>query len=126
MNKYSEHVMLLCEKHDITVGSHSRGGRAFRKSRLVNIRPVKSAITYAVALHEIGHVLGKKQSSSYSLEKETYAWLWAIDNAIEWSPTMEKKMAKCMQSYVDWAESRQYRKVPPRLPPANHPLWELI
>lgn len=70
------HIKELCAAHQVEVGSHSRGGRAFRKTRRVDIRPVKSAVTYAVALHEIGHILGKNQTRS-CLERETGAWQWA-------------------------------------------------
>ena len=94
------HIDELTAEHGITVGDHSRGGRAWRKSKRINIRPVKTAITYAVALHEIGHVVGPKQSGR-RLERELAAWQWARQNAKAWSPAMTAKAAKGLNSYIN-------------------------
>ncbi len=66
----AKHIEGLCAAHQIEVSSHSRGGRAYRRTRRVDIRPVRSAVTYAVALHEFGHILGENQTRS-CLERET-------------------------------------------------------
>ncbi len=124
-NKMKNHVLEVCKTNNIAIGSHSSGGRASRKSRCINIRPVKSSITYCVALHEIGHILGSKQSS-YRLEAEAYAWQWAIDNAKTWTAPMNRKMKKCLMSYVSWAQSKQYRKNAPRIPDKDHVIWKLL
>jgi hypothetical protein len=120
------HVAAVCKEHGIEIGSHSRGGRAWRRGRHIAIRPVKSAVTYAVALHEIGHVLGKWQSRP-RLESETGAWLWARENAICWLPRMDATMRKAMDSYLAWARARQGRTHGrPVLPPSHHTFWLLI
>lgn len=125
MNNYAQHIESICKYNNISIGTHSGGGRAWRKSRHINIRPVKSAITYAVAIHEIGHILGDKQSS-YRIEKETYAWKWAIDNAMEWTPSMQAKMKKCLSSYLEWALRNQNRKNAPVIPDDCHIFWDLL
>jgi hypothetical protein len=128
------HVAAVCKENRIVIGSHSRGGRAWRVPRgaptdhrgRINIRPVKSAVTYAVALHEIGHVLGKWQSRP-RLESEAGAWLWARENARCWTPRMDATMRKAMDSYLAWARARQDRKHGrPVLPPSHHAFWLLI
>lgn len=120
VKKYEEHIADICFKHDIVVGTHSSGGRAFKKSRRINIRPIKSSITYAVALHEIGHILGPDQSKT-RLEKEAGAWLWAKANATEWTEPMQKKMVQCLKSYARWSERHMTMKAPPK----DHAFWTL-
>lgn len=102
MGVFSEHIDWLCRKHEITIDSHSRGGRAFRKQKHINIRPVKTSVTYAVALHEIGHVVGPQ--SGCRMNKEIQAWKWAKDNALAWIEPMENKRLKSLNSYKVWAE----------------------
>lgn len=114
------HIKELCAAHQIEVGSHSRGGRAFRKTRRVDIRPVKSAVTYAVALHEIGHILGKNQTRS-CLERETGAWQWAKKAALFWDGRMEEKMRLCLVSYYR-AACRRKRMI---LPGTDHDFWQM-
>lgn len=111
----------ICKIEDIQVESHSRGGRAYRRKRLIKIRPVKSEITYAIALHEIGHILGKRQSGT-RLDKEVGAWEWAIEHAHRWTLPMTRTMRRCLQSYKDAAESRpRWRK-----PDADHPIHAML
>jgi hypothetical protein len=66
---------------------------------LVSIPPIKSVITYAVALHEIGHVLGRYQRSRSTLVRGRWAWAWAQSNAINWTPAMARTMERS-QWYV--------------------------
>jgi len=117
----AEHIATICAQHEIVIGSHTSGGRAFRKSRRIKIRPVKSAVTYAIALHEIGHILGKRQSGN-RIDKEVGAWEWAKTNAIEWTPVMTKTMTRCLSSYLRWTQ-RSKRAVKPE---SGHPVYALI
>lgn len=116
------HIAQLCMRHNVAVGTHSRGGNASRRGRFINIRPVKSAITYAVALHELGHVLGPWQSQP-RLYKEAGAWKWALENAVTWSASMQKTMVRSLTSYLNW-QRRRPKYV--RLPEADHDFWRLI
>ncbi len=115
---YAAHITRLCKIEDIAVESHSRGGRAYRRDRRIKIRPVKSAITYAIALHEIGHILGPRQSGT-RLDKEVGAWEWAQEHALEWTDAMTGKMRDCLQSYL-----RKVKRSPHmRQPYAGHPIF---
>lgn len=114
------HIKDLCGAHQIEIGSHSRGGRAFRKTRRIDIRPVKSAVTYAVALHEIGHILGKNQKRP-CLERETGAWKWAKKTSLFWDGRMEEKMRLCLASYYR-AACRRKRMV---MPGPDHDYWQM-
>lgn len=117
-----DHIDALCARHDVRMGRHSRGGNASRRGRFINIRPVKSAITYAVALHELGHVLGQYQSQP-RLYKEAGAWKWALENALVWTPPMQKTMLRSLGSYLKW-QRRRHKFV--RLPETGHAFWMLL
>ena len=38
---YAAHIARICKIEDIEVGHHSSGGRAWRRKRRINIRPLK-------------------------------------------------------------------------------------
>lgn len=120
-DQYAAHVARICKIEDISVDSHSSGGRAYRRQRRVKIRPVKSDITYAVAMHELGHILSSGQRGT-RLDKEADAWMWAKAHALEWTPAMQAKMRDCLKSYLDKAARS------PRMKAANaeHPIHKLM
>jgi len=64
--------------------------------------PVRSEVSYAVALHEIGHIKGRYQKSVDMLVREQAAWQWARDNALVWTPQMERRAAEALA----WIEAR--------------------
>ena len=99
------HIFLIASENNIEIAGHSSGGRAYRRSRRVKIRPVKSPVTYAVALHEFGHVLGR--NSGRRVDKEVQAWEWAKANALVWTRRMNDTKRDALQSYVKWAERKQ-------------------
>lgn len=117
----AEHIERICKIEDIQIASHTHGGRAFRRNRLIKIRPVKSEITYAVAMHEIGHILGPRQSGT-RIDKEVGAWEWAIKHAHRWTPPMSRKMRSCLQSYLAKIERSPHM----RKPSPDHPVFALI
>jgi hypothetical protein len=41
------------------------------------IRPIRSPRAYAVALHEIGHIIGRYQMKKSVMVRERWAWEWA-------------------------------------------------
>lgn len=120
---YAEHITRICKIEDIEVVSHSSCGRAWRKKRRIAIRQVKTAITYAVALHEIGHILGPRQTGKNTrLDKEVGAWEWAQQSAIEWTDVMDKQRSKSLRSYLAWSErSKQAKRLT-----NDHPIHALI
>ena len=94
------HIDALCKHHRI--GVHYKPGRrayAWQIERRIQTQPVVSDNTYAVALHEIGHILGKWQTRGVMLG-EVGAWRWAKSNALVWTPAMNRKMRDCVETYV--------------------------
>ena len=65
----------------------------------VQIPPVRSAITFATALHEIGHILGQYQNSRSVMVRERWAWKWARTNALVWTPAMERHAIDSLKWY---------------------------
>jgi hypothetical protein len=66
---------------------------------------VRSAVSYATALHEIGHVKGRHQKSRSVMVRERWAWRWARENALIWTDAMERSATKALA----WYEARQLR-----------------
>lgn len=76
------------------------GGREVREVH--NILPVKDEVSYATALHEIGHILGRYQQSRFVVVYERWAWHWAWDWAQQhatWTPAMEEERRLRMAEY---------------------------
>jgi hypothetical protein len=125
------HVQQLCEAHGVERRSGGRGlayrrGPAGRRRPGIRIPPIKSQVTYAVALHELGHLLGPGRSGT-RLEKEAAAWRWALANSIvPLSDHARRSAGSRLRSYVTWAELRQHRMRPPRIPPSGSPFWTLL
>ena len=66
-------------------------------------------VSYAAALHEIGHLRGRYQHSS-TLARERWAWEWARANALTWTPVMENNARKAMKWYSRHANSIAQRR----------------
>lgn len=112
---YEEHIDALLTEHGIAVDWRDRtSARSWRRSRRVRLERVQGASSYAMALHEIGHVVGRQ--SGRRLDKETQAWRWAEENAIEWTDGMARLAARCIETYLRWCE----RKARAWVPPQNH------
>ena len=103
----AEHVRDLALANRVTVeetpGSYR--GRAWRRLRRIRIAPVKSGSTYAIALHELGHVVGPQTGNR--LNREWQAWEWAKAQCPAWTPAMEQKMQASLQSYLRWCQRRK-------------------
>jgi hypothetical protein len=112
---YAAHISELCERlgarHiriEVLEGSYSTRDP---EPRIVT-PPVKDALTYWVALHELGHLACEHEPhadffgvSTRTLEKEGEAWLWALENARE--PMQPDTAARCvsfLQTYLRAAE----------------------
>jgi hypothetical protein len=91
-----EHVLAILTDHEITYSFHPRKAWAAVDIWEVQIQPIKSALSYATALHEIDHLLGRHRHSRRSLVRERDAWNWARRNAQIWTPTMERHAEKCL------------------------------
>ena len=99
------HIQELCAVEKISVSYQSLTETTPRYSaipsrRHITIRPTKNTGYYVSALHEIGHILGDDQShKNTTKEKEIGAWIWAMLQAIVWTETADRVMAKALQSY---------------------------
>jgi hypothetical protein len=129
------HIDDLCRRHGITrVSGHGRAviirvtHRDGRSERRLEIRvpPVRGQVSYFVALHEIGHLVGNGRSGR-RLEREAAAWRFALGEALV-APTdaTRRRIGKRLRSYVTWAELRARRRHPPFVPPAHDPFWQLL
>lgn len=125
--RMAAHVDRLAARHNIRIGSHSRGGRASPLERQIDIRPVRSTVTYAIALHEIGHVVGRGRSGP-RLESEAAVWRWAIRNALPGTVdhVFAAKVRESLASYRDWAVRRGQGPGCPKLPAHDHTFWTLL
>jgi hypothetical protein len=70
---------------------------ANHETETLRLHPIKSEAAYAVALHEIGHL--RQGLGEDVLLDERRAWDWARDNALIWTPTMEREAKRSMASY---------------------------
>jgi len=123
------HVEELCAEHGIELTGASARGRAirWRGGRLeISIPPIRGQVSYFIALHEIGHLVGRGRSAP-RLESEANAWLWALQNAaFEPTEATLRSISKRLNGYLAWAQNRQYRRVPPRIPEDNHVFWRML
>lgn len=106
-----EHIESLALTHGVTVDWHKRtNARAWRKTRKVRLQFIKTTSHYAIALHELGHVLGCNYGSRCN--KERQAWEWALAKAIPQSFDGDawKTVYTSLFSYIEWAGARQYRQ----------------
>jgi hypothetical protein len=104
INDMVDHVESLCRSHEIALyylQNRSEKSYALREVSEIFVAPIKSAVSYVVALHEIGHVLGRHQESRRCMVRERWAWDWAKRNALVWTPVMEKHADGSLKWYAD-------------------------
>jgi hypothetical protein len=97
------HIEELCNQHEIDIEFTRRSRRGLQAYaagpfQLICIPPIRSAVSYATALHEIGHILGPLQWAGV-LKREEGAWRWAERNALIWTDAMERDRQRCMAWY---------------------------
>jgi hypothetical protein len=80
--------------------------------RAAFVAPITDEITYAVAMHELGHAVAPagclrfaQQSVTRSslITEELAAWEWARHMALDWSPTMHHVATLALRAY-GWTE----------------------
>ena len=122
MERLMNHVEVICRDNNILMSRHNgRTSRAFRNYKgtgrnKISVKRINTYLTYAVAMHELGHLLGPYQRSHDILERETGAWMWAKDNAIVWMPCMTKGMIFRLGTYL-----KAHGK-----PNEQHIIWTLV
>jgi hypothetical protein len=95
------HAEQLCFEHQIVWNRNlKRRAYALREIEEIHTPPIRSPISYATVLHEIGHILGRHQTSRRVMVRETWAWNWARPNAIVWTPAMERSATKALAWYA--------------------------
>ncbi len=111
------HIERLLAQHEIRhywiKGTAAADAYALRDSVFgdrIGIPRVRGELTYALALHEIGHILGAHQNSPDVMTREREAWRWARDNAIKWTPKMEHYAARLLLSYERWEQEARTRE----------------
>ena len=123
------HIEDLCREYGIDLVGSSARGRAirWRGGRLeISIPPIRGQVSYFIALHEIGHLVGKGRSAP-RLESEANAWLFALEHsAVEPTQATLRSISRRLRGYLEWARNRQHRRVPPRIPERDHPFWSLL
>jgi hypothetical protein len=90
--------------------------------RIAIVSPIVDETTYAVALHELGHLiapLGVLRTSvagnphNLMRDEEDAAWSWARHHALIWTPVMDR--------VAQWAEAT-YQQQPRRVDPVEPPV----
>jgi hypothetical protein len=115
---FQAHVDTIAREAGVCVDYRERtAGRSWRRTRRIRICRVRSAVTYAIALHELGHVLGR--NSGRRLDKEVQAWEWAKRHALTWTKPMRTCAARCVASYLRWCVRKRGAWVPPH----THGAW---
>ena len=97
------HIQEICALNKIKVNYQSMYEIvpiywANKKKREIQIRPTKNTGYYVSALHEMGHIIGDNQDLDL-IAKELWAWIYAKETAMVWTPTAERIMRKSMDSY---------------------------
>jgi hypothetical protein len=128
---FDRHVDELCELHGIVRLEGSRGRAEVhrgngRRTIAIRIPPVRGQVTYFVALHEIGHLVGRGRSGT-RLEREAAAWRFALrESRVQPTDACRRRLGRRLRSYVTWAELRQHRRRPPVLPQPGSDFWRLL
>lgn len=123
------HIKALCNHHGIEWNATSRRGKAIRwrgGRREIAVPLIRGQVSYFIALHELGHLVGKGRSAP-RLEAEANAWIWALENsAVEPTAATLRSISRRLRGYLAWAKNRQHRKHPPRIPAPDHEFWALL
>jgi hypothetical protein len=113
VHAYREHVVALCQKLSVkSTYAVTYFGQAYAWGTLkeVELRPINSEFSYAIALHELGHcarpcekshvrVTMGKHKETCCVRCELAAWRWAIDHAIRWDKDSHEALCHGLTSY---------------------------
>jgi hypothetical protein len=129
--KLAQHAREIARTFNITLDESLPPGRRAGANpvlRVILCEPITTEEAYAVAMHEMGHILhpngyvrgetrssGPLQEHRFKLLEEDAAWEWARHYALDWSPTMEH-IAQVTRSTYDTV----YRQM------ENSPLYQVL
>lgn len=110
---FISHVKDITEKNGIGVVVIETRFPKFRANitkRNIEISGVNGPLSYAAAMHEIGHIIVEGPNfNPYSyismplderFKMETDAWDWAKENCLEWTPDMDRLKSACLHTYA--------------------------
>jgi hypothetical protein len=104
------HVVGLLQRHEIEFTWCRRPTKAWGAQEIWEVSSADQVgNSYATALHEIGHILGRHQGSRMTMVRERWAWGWAQENALAWTERMEKDRLDSL----DWHATHSPRIHPP-------------
>lgn len=124
---------------EVRWGDISRGaayGRANQVTGVIRMQApcIRNADDYATLVHEYGHLLGPWQSKRgvrYSKPKsgrmveECGAWVWGMENAVAWTPKMERHVQRHLGYLARRAARKSWRGNRFVVPGARHVFWKL-
>lgn len=117
LKKAKAHIRGLMLCYDlIRVDTHLSDAYVDIKAGIVFAPSVRDEETYAVLLHEIGHVVTFRRGQ-HQIEMETLAWQWAKKTAVQWTRTMTEVVRESLETYLI---SRRNK-----LMPLGHPIYTL-
>ena len=112
------HFLELCQAQgpDFSVYWCKRLSQAYavREAEEITIAPILSAVSYATALHELGHLKGRYQNSPLVIVRERWAWRWARSASLIWTPAMERCATDSLASYAAKIDARSRGNRPAR------------
>ena len=105
MRRHVEQLTTSLMDDEISIVLTKRLARVLRDPRSgealeVHFPPIRSALSYATALHEIGHVKGRYQNSRNTMARERWAWQWARKHALIWTDAMERSAIAALAWYT--------------------------
>jgi hypothetical protein len=116
MQQFIDHIAQICEANEIVCqfndGKDPDAAWGSYWAREIEVSPITDECSYATALHEIGHILGRYQLSEVILVRERWAWEWARRNALEWTPAMQRQAAWSLEYYERTPYARRKNDYP--------------
>ncbi len=113
-NYFERHVLKLCKFYAVRYRRYNKSNSkrdpddayAVKRREFVYIPEITNEINYAIALHEIGHIM---TGSKGLYSSEFLAWQWAYEHAFLWSDTMDRFKNECLASYEKFAQENNLK-----------------
>lgn len=114
MTSYADHVQRLADHYGLTIEHVDISeSRVSLSERTLYLAPITDDVSYAVALHEIGHYAERGKTVSLSdfyrvnpIPAECLAWSWAARAAIQWTRPMIMRCFDSLRLHMDADPSR--------------------
>lgn len=100
MKKYADHVAQIAAANHVFVEAKPDTYPVCYRPIKICINPIIDEVTYAVALHELGHALDERYPPD-RISRERVAWEWAEKHALEWTPAMEAFRQHALQLWEE-------------------------